>query len=409
MKTSISEGEVMGGGKRGAPDGGATTNSGTSDAAGMFTSVLSENPLRLNHPLTENHKRTEAYFPAKGLSEAIDVAMLLGQPLLLTGDPGTGKTRAAHWLADRLNVTPLLRCDVKSTSSGNDLLYYFDEVARFRDSSRNIPQQPLIRYLRLNALGEAILRAAGGRAELCTMEGESLEGDALVRHRDLLIDAFGDTWIHWNGSATAALLLPEDKDFAQAEPEHRIVLIDELDKAPRDTPNDLLTEIEDMRFKIPELGLMVKADPDSRPIVIITSNSEKSLPDPFLRRCIYFDIPFPRRYDSARDGDWPGQGTLEQIVDGRIDALSGGGSLLDQALDFFQRLRREDSTIRKRPGTAELLAWLDLLVHRYQLDSRSNLMERPDAIEDTLGAVVKAKDDLETARRILIEWLKPSR
>jgi hypothetical protein len=245
-------------------------------------------------------------------------------------------------LADRLNVTSLLRYDVKSTSSGTDLLYYFDEVARFRDSTRRI-EQPLIRYLRLNALGEAIVRAAGGRAELCSIDGEVLEGDALVRHRDLLIDAFGETWTRWNGAAIAALLLPDDKDFAEAEPEHRIVLIDELDKAPRDTPNDLLTEIEDMRFKIPELGLLIKADPDSRPIVIITSNSEKSLPDPFLRRCIYFDIPFPRRYDRARHGAWPGEGTLELIVEGRIDALSGGGPLVEQALNFFQRLRRDDS------------------------------------------------------------------
>jgi hypothetical protein len=94
MKISIRACEVMGGGQsQGALTGGATTNSGKSGAASEFTSVQSENPLRLNHPLTENHKRTEAYFPAKGLSEAIDVAMLLGQPLLLTGDPGTGKTR----------------------------------------------------------------------------------------------------------------------------------------------------------------------------------------------------------------------------------------------------------------------------------------------------------------------------
>src|SRR5262249_50051270 len=149
-----------------------------------------------------------------------------------------------------------------------------------------------------------------------------------------------------DGKVTAALLAPDDTAFAGAAPVHRVVLIDELDKAPRDTPNDLLAEIEDMGFKIPELGLLVQADAGFRPIVIITSNSEKSLPDPFLRRCAYFDIPFPRRYDSRVDKDWPGEGTLEQIIEARIDALAGGGTLIEQALDLFQRLRKPDSGIR---------------------------------------------------------------
>ncbi len=369
-----------------------------------FTAILSNPPLRLSHPLTEGHKQSDAYFPAAGLPEAMDVAMLLGQPLLLTGDPGTGKTRAAHWLAEKLGIAPLLRFDVKSTSTGNDLLYQFDEVARFRDSTRK-ESKPLVSYLRFSALGEAILRAAGGACLLSSVAGEPLEGQATVRQRHILADAFGA--VPADGRITTAMLLPDDKEFAVAEPVHRLVLIDELDKAPRDTPNDLLAEIEDMSFKIPELGVKVQAaETGFRPVVVITSNSEKSLPEPFLRRCAYFDIPFPRRYDKAKDGSWPGQGTLEQIVEGRISALEGGGALLEQALDLFQRLRRPDSGVRKTPGTAELLAWLDVIVTRNKLTRHDDFKSKKDAVQSSLTAVLKNKDDVEAARRIVDDWAR---
>jgi MoxR-like ATPase len=369
-----------------------------------FTAVLAKSPLRLAPALTEHHKDAQGYFPAQGLAEAIDVAMLLGQPLLLTGEPGTGKTRAAYWLANEISAGTLLRFDVKSTSSGTDLLYYFDEVARFRDSTRQ-EKYPLVRYLRFNALGEAILRAAGGKAVLQTIPGEPLEGAALERHRKLLEDAFGDR--PSTVSATTSLLLPDDASFSDSEPEHRVVLIDELDKAPRDTPNDLLVEIEDMEFAIPELGVVVKSHIDFRPIVVITSNSEKSLPDPFLRRCAYFDIPFPRRYNARVDGAWPGQGTIEQIVEARIDALSGGGQLVSQALDLFQRLRRPG--LRKSPGTAELLAWLDVLVSQHKLGPKDDLIPRAATLDLTLSPIMKTKDDLEAARRIILDWAKSRR
>jgi MoxR-like ATPase len=368
-----------------------------------FTAIDKTSPLRLTDPLTENHKRSDAYFPADGLPEAMDVAMLLGQPLLLTGDPGTGKTRAAHWLAKKLDIAPLLRFDVKSTSTGNDLLYHFDEVSRFRDSTRQV-SKPLVRYLSFNALGEAILRAAGGGSLLSSSADEPLEGEAVARRREILVDAFGE--IPPDGRITAAMLLPDDKDFATAGPAHRLVLIDELDKAPRDTPNDLLAEFEDMSFKIPELGVKVQAG--FRPVVIITSNSEKSLPGPFLRRCAYFDIPFPRRYDKTKDESWPGEGTLEQIVEGRIAGLRGGGTLLQQALDLFQRLRSQDNGIRSNPGTAELLAWLDVILTQNKLTKQDDLKSKKDAVAVSLGAVLKYDDDLDAARRIVAEWAGPA-
>lgn len=370
-----------------------------------FTAVRSLNPLRLESPLTEQHKRTEAYIPATGLAEAMDVAMWLGLPLLLTGDPGTGKTRAAYWLADSLQVEPLLRYDVKSTSTGADLLFFFDEVARFRDSTRR-EKWPLVRYLRFNALGEAILRAAGGQACLQTMTGDELEGEALRKNRKLLVDAFGEDCVPKSGAATAALLMPDDESFAHSKPEHRVVLIDEIDKAPRDTPNDLLSEIEEMEFAIPELGIKIKAVQDFRPIVIITSNAEKSLPDPFLRRCVYFDIPFPRRYVAERDGEPPGKGTLEAIVESRIEELAGGGPLLAEALDLFQQLRRPETGLRKAPGIAELLGWLDVVVHRYKFSGQGSFGGRTNVVEPSLGAVLKSKEDVEMARRVVAEWAK---
>jgi MoxR-like ATPase len=371
-----------------------------------FDAILSRNPLVLQPPLTEGHKDRKGYFPATGLREAMDVAMLLGQPLLLTGEPGTGKTRAADWLAEELGITDLLRFDVKSTSTGNDLLYYFDEVARFRDSTRHDVSKPSIRYLRFSALGEAILRAAGGNLPLSSFAGKPLEGEETERHREILLDAFGA--IPPDGRITTGMLLPDDRSFPTAAPAHRLVLIDELDKAPRDTPNDLLAEIEDMNFKIPELGVKVGVGENGlRPVVIITSNSEKSLPEPFLRRCAYFDIPFPRRYaGEEKDGPWPGKGTLEQIVEGRIAKLVGGGKLLQQALDLFQRLRKPDSGVRKNPGTAELLAWLDVIAARKDFDPNADLKSKERVVELSLAALIKDKDDLKAANRIIAEWAK---
>jgi MoxR-like ATPase len=360
-----------------------------------FTAVVSRKPLKLQPPLAENHKDATRYQPAPGLREAMDVAMMLGVPLLLTGAPGTGKTRAAHWLSASLGEQELLRYNVKSSTAGSDLLYSFDDVARFRDATQG-RERPLVDYLHFNALGAAILRAAGGDRPLITALGTPLSGDVLARNSALMDQAFGPKWRETDGVAPVSLLRPNDADFAEARPEHRVVLIDELDKAPRDTPNDLLVEVEEMQFFIPELGVGIKADPAFRPIVVITSNSEKSLPDPFLRRCAYFDIPFP---DDA---------TLRAIIDGSIDRLSGGGDLVSDALNLFERLRSEGSGIRRVPGTAELLAWLDILVRREGCNSSTSLRTRVrtegERIGRTLGAMFKGREDSDTARRILADW-----
>ena len=353
-----------------------------------FRAIEDNTPLRLRPPLTLRHMAVRNYVLAEGLVEAIDVAMMLGVPLLLTGEPGTGKTQAAIWLADRLGVPPL-RYNVKSTTAGSDLLYSFDEVARFRDSNR-AETRPLVEYLQFNALGEAILRACGGKAVLCDRFGVPIEGEALAANADLLTRNFGAAAA---GSVpTAALLLPKDRSFAEANPEHRVVLIDELDKAPRDTPNDLLFEMERMAFAIPELGLMIQAEAAYRPIVVLTSNSEKELPGPFLRRCVFFDIPSP---DAA---------TLGRIAGQAITDLSGGGALLDTALILFEAVQKERD-ISKRPATAEFLAWLDILIHREGLTAESSLIafqaSDPERLGNTLCAIAKSQADNALARRAI--------
>jgi MoxR-like ATPase len=369
-----------------------------------LSAIETESPLSLKPPLITRHRRTSAYQPAAGLLEAIEVATRLGQPLLLTGDPGCGKTQAASWLAKEiLQGAPLIECNVKSTSTGVDLLYAFDEVARFRDGARLKPDgggddKPLVSYLRLNGLGEAILRAAGGEAVLYTLTGERLDDRAvLAAHGELLTRAFGPGWTPDLGPITAGMLTPDDVAFANAEPSHCVLLIDELDKAPRDTPNDLLDEIEHLRFRIPELGLEVRSAEGRRPIVIITSNSEKALPDPFLRRCVYFDVPFPEPETLAN--------ILRALVD--IPASAPQPALIRQTVEVFPHFRQPSAGLRKLPGTAELLAWFDTLAHHSGVGLGGSLAANADVVSSSLVAVFKSHDDLDIGRALFSDWVKP--
>ncbi len=154
-------------------------------------------------------------------------------------------------------------------------------------------------------------------------------------------------------------LLPQDAAFVDAAPEAVVVLIDEIDKAPRDTPNDLLSEIEELSFSIPELGVRVTASPHYRPITILTSNEERALPGPFLRRCAFFNIPFPNTE------------TLRAIVSQTL-GIDAKGAMLESALDFVKGVR-QNQNISKKPGTSEILAWLDVLRRQPNFDARRSL------------------------------------
>jgi MoxR-like ATPase len=251
------------------------------------------------------------YIADDGLIDAVNVALMLRQPLLLTGEPGTGKTQLAFSVAWELGLEEPLIFEVKSTSISRDLLYSFDSVRRFQaahESGRDLDARLFIQY---NALGRAILRAT--ETEIRQRAGEEATG---------------------------------------AGKRQSVVLIDEIDKASRDFPNDLLNELEHLYFRVPELrGLEVRADPNYRPIVIVTSNSERALPDAFLRRCVFLSHSVSERRPSRRN---------------HPHGLAGTGSsstgVIRELLDFFGRLRAPPRRLRKRPGTAELLNWATALM-----------------------------------------------
>lgn len=277
------------------------------------------------------------YLPDQGLIDAVNVALTLRQPLLLTGEPGTGKTQLAYSVADQLGLEKPLVFETKSTSVARDLFYTFDNIRRFQaaqSAGTNIDPRAFIEY---NALGTAIMLARQGKQSL--------------------------------------------------------VLIDEIDKAPRDFPNDILSEIEQLYFRIPELGNeRVEADPNLRPIVIITSNSEKSLPDAFLRRCIFYYIPFP---DEER---------LEQIVLSRVPGFTAGpNTALADVIAFFQILRDGSSALDKKPGTAELLNWVVALA-QFGIDPGKPLRAQAESVARTLSTLRKQVDDQDRVRDLFDEW-----
>jgi MoxR-like ATPase len=327
---------------------------------------LPEGDLLLPPPFFERYKDAKEYDPGIALESAINIALILGQPLLLTGEPGSGKTSVAYWLAYRLGHSEPLVQIVKSTTSGKDLLYTFDELARFRDAqSRDEAERatPQHKYLELSALGLAILFSGEGDDQLGTPRPRL--GDVVakpLRRSDLYRKTYPDRRRH-------------------------VVLIDELDKAPSDTPNDLLSEIERMEFLIPELSVKVSGDPGFRPVIIVTSNSEKSLPDAFLRRCVYHHIPPPNRQRRA------------EIVDRRRPKLADRPELFANAMATFEEIHGGMARGRK-PGTAEMLAWLDAIEAVYPR-SVTKLRDDLERLGVTLKFLGKSEEDLTEILRIL--------
>jgi MoxR-like ATPase len=295
----------------------------------------------------------EKYLADPGLVQACNVALRLGQPLLLTGEPGTGKTLFAYSLAWEFGLGEPLKFETKSNSMAADLFYTYDTLRRFQEAQSGAPPRPPFDYLTYQALGLAILYS-----------------------REL--------------SDVSELLPP---GFQHPGKKQSVVLIDEVDKAPRDFPNDILNELELLYFRIPELGnLKVEADATLQPIIIITSNSEKDLPDAFLRRCVYYNIPFPDRE------------RLEAIIANRLGLYSANSSaFVSAALDLFEQLRAAGSGLRKKPATAELLGWI--LALQSLSDESDNLLAAPELVLGTLSSLVKTADDQEQATVIAKRWL----
>ena len=297
-------------------------------------SLLAERPFAKTDPSFEADARR--FVPGKRLETAINTAISVGEPLLITGEPGTGKTQAAYYAAYKLNVEPAIHFQVKSDSTAKDLLYHFDTVRYFHD------------------------------AHLVNLEKKAPDSDNTLEKADYV--------------EPRALWLAFRRGKDRGVPQ--VVLIDEIDKAPRDFPNDLLHELDKMAFNISELGLGadVSVPPNLRPIVFITSNSERRLPEPFLRRCVYHHIRFDDRL-------------VELAVQARRQEAFP--SLSDEFIKLAVRrfLSLRDRNLRKKPATGELLVWLNVLsvaVGAYPEQLERDLSKLP-----YLGVLLKDHQDIE--------------
>ncbi len=292
------------------------------------------------------------YLADDGLAAAVNVTLELGQPLLLTGEPGTGKTQLAYSVAWELGLEPVLKYETKSSSEARDLFYTYDALGRFNATQIDSEDADPVRFIDWNALGLAILY---------TNEPESV--------RDLRP--------------------PQDHTGKRRS----LVLIDEIDKAPRDFPNDLLNEIEHMYFKVPELrGRKVEADPELHPILFLTSNSEKNLPGAFLRRCAFYHIPFPEKEEDLR-----------RIVERRLGEAVAEREVVSDALDLFATLRGQ-ANLFKPPSTGELLAFLHVVTR----DEGGSLLD-PGVAEQALTSMIKVADDRKKARGAIEAWARKKR
>jgi MoxR-like ATPase len=268
------------------------------------------------------------YLADQALIDACNAALMLGQPLLLMGPPGCGKTEAAHFLAWRLGLEETtkgrpaefaLRFDTKSTTAARDLFYTYDAINRFYAAQVSDPRaKQAENFLSLHALGKAIIRASS------------------EPHARALEVACG---------------LP-----ASSELRRSVVLIDEIDKAPRDVPNDLLVEVDKAQFFIQELNQTFRAQPEFAPIIVLTSNSEQALPDAFLRRCVFHHLEAPTGP------------ALERVLGSRIRGLSTSSDLLGWLVNLFGALR--DEGLERPPGTAELLGFAEILSQTGRTDAR---------------------------------------
>jgi MoxR-like ATPase len=267
---------------------------------------------------------TASYIATEDLKIAVNAAIVLERPLLIKGEPGTGKTLLAEEIAQAIGA-PLIAWHIKSTSKAQQGLYEYDAVSRLRDSQLGDPRVSDIRnYIKRGKLWDAFTHA-----------------------------------------------------------KRPVLLIDEIDKADIEFPNDLLLELDRMEFFVYETGEIVRAE--QRPIVVITSNNEKELPDAFLRRCFFHYIRFP-------DPD-----TMTKIVEAHYPGVKK--RLVDEALRIFFDLR-EAPGLKKKPSTSELLDWLKLLLNEDITPETLRERDPKKLIPPLHGALLKNEQDVHLFERL---------
>ena len=269
-------------------------------------------------------KGTESYIASRDLEVAVNAAVALQRPLLVKGEPGTGKTVLAHEMARALGH-PLIEWHIKSTTKAQQGLYEYDAVSRLRDGQLGDE--------RVHDIGNYIVR--------------------------------GKLW------------------EAFEAPEQVVLLIDEIDKADIEFPNDLLLELDRMEFFVYETRRTVQAK--HRPIVVITSNNEKELPDAFLRRCFFHYIRFPDRE------------TMERIVQAHFPDIRR--DLAREALNVFFEVRGVGE-LKKKPATSELLDWLKLLMIEDMPAEALRTQDQKVAIPPLYGALLKNEQDVHLFERL---------
>lgn len=300
------------------------------------------------------------YLASPELLSAKEVAEYLNRPLLLSGEPGTGKTKFAFYLSETLDKQ-LFIFNTKSTSLSKDLFYTYDAIGHFAEKEKNI-----LEFINLEALGRAIVNAYGTEKIKRKLLSEITGNSQLEKLRKL------------NETDKERIV---NNFVAGCDGCNSIVLIDEVDKAPRDFPNDILNEIENIEFEIRELNFKISLDKESKEtrdkiFVILTSNFEKNLPEAFLRRCIYHHIEFIEDVDN-----------LAKIISLHVNDADGT-QLKERIAEML--LIRKDGSIQKKPATSEMIDCIKWLSYK------NGMADKIQENRAALSTLLKKSEDIKT-------------